>query len=676
MLLLSIGVGLLVTLVKQDDIKNKISKVVYANTGRKLTINGELAWSFFPWVGVKIEDVVLSNPSGFKANNFAHVGEIGVSVQLVPLFMGHIQTGRIILKDFDLNLIKNVSGTTNWQDLTAAKADDEQKANGVPAAVSGITIADVSVINGHVLWQDQQLGKKIEIDHLNLRSKDIGFSDPFVIVADCDFSNAEPKTVGRLALSAELTLNLADKFYALHNLQLSGDLQSAALTRPVDFDGSADVIVDLAKQTLDANNLRVRVANLNAVGIANGVNILDAPKFNGGLTIANFDAQDFLQTLGLKADSSVWQNASFKVVFETTSKFLKLPSIEGNLGDMNLRGSGSYTHFGDKIVVFDLALNKLDTNNLSMQATAKTAKPVVIKTKKKYASKENTLAAKQESSILDVLRAIKLNGNLQINDLRLGKLALNNFYLQLDSDYGMVNLSQISFKGYDGIISSSANVDLRKNTPRISAKLAANHVSLQPLFKDLAGFDKFSGSLALDANITTNGDNDKDILRNLNGTSRVVVNTGVYQGIDVPFQLRRALSLVNQKISIEKDSGKTTFDSLLANFKIINGVLSNNDLVMRAQEYKVTGSGTANLINQMLDFKLVARAIHEENIILPINIKGAFSSPSVLPDINQLLKHATSQAVKVKAKQVIESLPVAGAASQIVNLLPIDKILK
>src|SRR5262245_36408419 len=80
-----IAVACLIIFVDPNNFKGQLSAAVHDKTGRTLIINGKIERSFFPWLGLRIHDVQLSNAPGFTPANFASIGEADVSVKLLPL---------------------------------------------------------------------------------------------------------------------------------------------------------------------------------------------------------------------------------------------------------------------------------------------------------------------------------------------------------------------------------------------------------------------------------------------------------------------------------------------------------------------------------------------------------------------------------------------------------------
>ena len=75
--------------------KDRIIQTVKNETGRDLSLNGELTATFYPWLGVNIKDAGLSNELGFSAEQFMTVDEASIRLQLIPLLKKNIVADRI-----------------------------------------------------------------------------------------------------------------------------------------------------------------------------------------------------------------------------------------------------------------------------------------------------------------------------------------------------------------------------------------------------------------------------------------------------------------------------------------------------------------------------------------------------------------------------------------------------
>jgi len=84
--------------------------------------SGPISLSFFPWIGLKINNITLKNPSDFPQNiPFAQIKQAELRVKTKPLLTGNIEVGKLIIDGANLNLLQAASGRTNWQNLTQPK---------------------------------------------------------------------------------------------------------------------------------------------------------------------------------------------------------------------------------------------------------------------------------------------------------------------------------------------------------------------------------------------------------------------------------------------------------------------------------------------------------------------------------------------------------------------------
>ena len=85
-ILLVVGAIIIIPLVVDpNDYKDQITALVKDKTGRELQIEGDIQLSVFPWLGLELGAVRLSNAPDFGEEPFAAVREAAVRVKLRPL---------------------------------------------------------------------------------------------------------------------------------------------------------------------------------------------------------------------------------------------------------------------------------------------------------------------------------------------------------------------------------------------------------------------------------------------------------------------------------------------------------------------------------------------------------------------------------------------------------------
>ncbi|NIP46427.1 MAG: AsmA family protein [Gammaproteobacteria bacterium] len=128
---------LLPLLIDPNDHKQALVEQVKQRTGRDLRIEGDIELSVFPWIGVEVGRVVLSNATGFADPVFASTDEVSIRVKLLPLLSRRLEMDTITVHGLTLNLARNSAGRNNWDDLAALGGGDGGGARGAGEARGG-----------------------------------------------------------------------------------------------------------------------------------------------------------------------------------------------------------------------------------------------------------------------------------------------------------------------------------------------------------------------------------------------------------------------------------------------------------------------------------------------------------------------------------------------------------
>lgn len=685
-------------LVRPEVFKDQLTKAVALKTGRQLTIQGNMGITIFPKCSAIIRDVTLSNASAFSDQPFAHAGKIEVQVEALPLFTGKVKIGKFVFRDITLNLQRKASGVNNWSDLfgheAGGEAADEQD-KGLPE----LYIDNASFENANVTFEDNQLSKHIKISGLNLDSRGINLNGrSFFVHAQGSMVSENPKVESNFSYDGNIILDLPNEIYEIKGFKLAGNLIGAPLQQRVDFAIGADVNVDIGKKEIAIDDLRLQLANMVAVGKLHATNIIYAPNVVGNINITTFDPKPLLRAFGVTlseqqqtAQQQVWQSASLQATLQTTSKFLKVPKLEIHLNDSTLMGSISYSHFNDKLVVFDFDIDHLNLDRYKFaepaQNVQKTAKATTTKTSYKLWHKNkaavegvsaNKLQAKME--LLPILRQIVLNGDIHIGDLQFDNVHFRDINMQVGGDNGNININPLTCKFYQGSISGALDINLRKAMPMFNLTANAVNVATQSLLKDVMSSSKLSGIAAVKVKLATIGNSANLMLKNLHGNSWLRITNGSFYGVDIRYQIERVKSLIKGTAPQLQESQPphTTFSQLSGNFNIISGVANTNDLLLQSPYFKVKGKGSADLVTQNLDMQLEATYADRADFYVPITVTGAFASPTIRPNVEVFMKHLLKDAVE---KQIDKQLKKNGVntnndgkidASQIIKSIKID----
>ena len=81
-------------MIPVDTLRDQAIAAVKENTGRDLTIGGEMSLSLFPSIALAADDVRLSNAPGAEAPDMVSVKQIRLELQLLPLIGGTVRLDR------------------------------------------------------------------------------------------------------------------------------------------------------------------------------------------------------------------------------------------------------------------------------------------------------------------------------------------------------------------------------------------------------------------------------------------------------------------------------------------------------------------------------------------------------------------------------------------------------
>ena len=685
--LLAIGLTILVNKIDPNDYKPQISTQVQQITGRKLTIAGNIQWSLFPWVGLKVSDMTLGNPSGFgdKAN-FATVKQADVSVRLLPLIIGNIDIGTLKLQAPRLHLITLTNGKTNFDFSVAAEKEDKKrssKAVKTPVKKSSaspmqINIQDLVIDDGLFVWDNQKNKQHIQISEFDLSGKKINTHKAFPMKLSFAVENKQPAMSARVLLSGRLLANLKKQRYQFSPLSVDIKTKSDIFSRgKSSFTAKTQLDVDLEKQTFVLSQLSSEIDGVSIVAKATGEKITSQPVIKGSLAVTTFNPKKVMAVLGQKVQtkkSRALTKASIKTDFLLSKTEFDLNNLMLMLDDSHLTGylDGNRDKHTANV---DLQLDQINLDDYLPPKSKKVAQHkaavTTSSTNKQTDARHTTLP-----TWVKTLRVLHADGKLRIGQLELSNLMLTHMRFDLKADSGKVTLSPMQAKLYGGTYKGSVNMNVQSAQPTLNFKQTLSDLDLGALMKALTGRSLITGQLQFELNASSAGLNSTTLLQNMQGKGKFKVNSGVFHGIDVNQQIRNIDKLVSANLTDLSQipglgKGQTAFSRMSGTFDLKNGYASNQDFILASKEFQVTGQGRVNLLTQGIDYRLNIGAGDQSDTALfdrmerilgvdtvPLVVSGTLTNLNVSPDLMGMQK----QILKNKGKQVIQ-----GAGQQLQN---------
>lgn len=327
--------ALLPRVIDPNQYRDEITRLVYDQSGLKVSINGPIGWSIFPWVGLSLEDVSVA---GANSSQLAQLGSAGVSVKLIPLLSKRIEMQTLELKGLELTLVKNTKGKGNWQVSAPMPSEqqthEEQEPSPTPAPESEpvsspvrLDIASVNVSGLLISYDDRVSGQKYIIDQASLTTGGIRNQQPFDFQLKAHITI--PDLVVNSLISGKMTFNLEADRYDIQNLKVSA-------TPELEKGESLSIVGNVQyQQTPMQVQGNLGVAEFNLANLLNQIKVQLPPMADPkALNRLSFDSHFSTNGESLSADKLQLQLDSF-----TLDGNFRMNSIDR--GDMQFNFTGN-----------------------------------------------------------------------------------------------------------------------------------------------------------------------------------------------------------------------------------------------------------------------------------------------------------------------------------------------
>jgi AsmA protein len=246
--------------------------------------------------------------------------------------------------------------------------------------------------------------------------------------------------------------------------------------------------------------------------------------------------------------------------------------------------------------------------------------------------------------------------SLDLGAVKLGKSAIS---VALAAGRAVVTLKPVT--AYQGAVSGQVTVDGARGLS-VASNLNISNMALQPLLSDYAGYKRLIGTANAKVALAGAGGSMDAIMHSLSGSGSISIGKGEIQGLDL------AGMLTSMNMNYMGAGAKTIFDGITASYTVKGGVLSNNDLSLKAPLLTASGAGTVNLGARTLDYTVTPTALQglagAQGVSVPLKISGPWAAPSFGLDMNSAV------GAKINAeKKKLEDKAKAAAAKAIADKL-------
>jgi AsmA protein len=629
-----------------NDYRDRIEQLVQEQTGRKLTISGDLKLSLFPWVALQTGALSLGEAPGFGDEPFVSIQEARIGARFWPLLRGEFEVGALRLVGARIRVITDAQGRDNWADL--GKRGDTESAPETPDSGPAKlpTIAGLQIQDAAITFQNLKTNSRQVIRELNLESGSLQSGKPFDLktrfVFDQDAALSVKVTVGT-AVTADFERNVHTLAAPKIDLTLSGQGYPAAgvpveirakslqadvgkkvhtlsgLTLATTWKGAGfpaagvpvslaadDLNINLANQSLQLTGLLAQVAGAKLSGSFTGTEIMDAPKLSGPLRLEPVVPREWLPKLGVTLptarDPAVFAKLSFASKVAVSKTSAELEDLTLQLDDTTAKGFLRIADFNAKALRFGLSVDKLNADRY--------LPPPVEGEGGKAKAAESSAPETATPIPIETLRTLNARGDLKVGEAIFSGMRFTNLRLGINARDGNVRLNPSEASLYGGQYRGDISIDATGPLARVSLDEHITGIDFAPLFKDFFKTNRVSGKGTANIKLSGAGKTTDDILNTLDGAIDFNVASGALEGTDLWWEIRRARAVIKQQPTPAAPTTlRTPFSAMKGTATVKSGVLTNNDLDVAMQYLKVSGQGSVDLPKNTLDYRLMATVL-------------------------------------------------------------------
>ncbi|MEO0424766.1 MAG: AsmA family protein [Pseudomonadota bacterium] len=634
-LLVVAAVGIFVATFDANDLKDQLVAATKEQTGRELTIEGDIKLSVFPYVGFSLGATRLADGEGWGDEPFLAFDGAAASVRLLPLFTGKLEVGEVRLEGLSLKAVTAANDTNNWDDLVAIGQGDAPPAESSESSsefdLANVTVGGVKLADAQLSYEDKGEGTRYAITDWDLTTGAFRLGQPLDIDTSLQLEAKNPDLAGTITArgtvipnesrtvlnNPDLTVQVSGEMLeALSALNLQIEAEQLSVDKSGPFDLKAPVIRakaesgdfgepldarieatslsgDLKSETLSLTNLTATAWDMKMRGELQGKNVLSKASINGKIAIDEFSPKSVAEKAGAPlsptVDPKALTRAALSGNFAITQTSARFSGLELTLDDTKFTGDLAVADFDRQALRFDLKGDQLILDRYMAPAPEQ---PVAVD--------PDAVAIPAED-----IRKADIDGKLSLGTLMLSGLTATNAEVTLKASNGTLRIHPSTADMYGGKYQGDIRIDASGELPVLSLNERLQKVDFGALGKDV--FDQQNLTGQLDGRITLKGMGvtQTAILNTLGGDAQFSFLDGAIVGIDIAHEVQKGMAAIGRGAAPSGNGdGRTEFAELSGTAQMTDGVMTNNDLIARLPFILVGGKGTVNLPEDTVKYRL------------------------------------------------------------------------
>jgi len=682
--LLAATVFVVTQVIDPNDFKPQIREQAMAQANLDLEIPGDLAWQFWPSLGVSLgrtEARIAGEEELFAGINSASVG-----VAVWPLLFGQVEMDGVTLDGLEVNLVETADGG-NWEKIGPQDGAEEEAtpAEEAQSEESGgmdipLTIPSVAITDGKIRYRNTTDGTDIRVQHFNFSAQDVSLEEPFPMQMSLRYQDQSDMRVD-LNLDTTLAADLDNNHFVLDPMTLDADI-AGMTTNPVSLHLEQKLDVNLDEDRAQITDLLLEAAGTRTTGNATVTGLTGEMKVAGQINTEPFDANKALETIGeapiATRDDSALSKVALSATLDGPANSVMANPLKITLDNSTLSGKAGLENMETGKIVFDLNLDKITLDGYLPPQSDEPESGDPSGAGGGTGGKQGGTTQLSEAELIPVesLRPLLLDGSLKIGELNYDTIKASNIVFAVSAKDGVLRLTKASGSTLQGGFNASGRLDVSGNTPRITFKQNVSSMQLQPVVAMALDKDLAKGLFSMDLDFSASGNSEKALVNSAKGNASMNLADGTVRGLNLygtlvggvndmlgRFQGLSALIPNQQSGKLPAALSEDTKIIDLTTKASLNQQVANLDsLEAKLEKGTLSGNGWMNMLTQEFDLKIgmqspeLGGSKYLEDVTWPLRCQGSLAgSPAKWcgPDkegFAKIAQQAATNAAKSKLK--------------------------
>ena len=360
-----------------------------------------------------------------------------------------------------------------------------------------------------------------------------------------------------------------------------------------------------------------------------------SPSYDLGIQTNSFSPRELFSTLKMTfpvtaSDPKTFTKASFGARVSGGLKSLTVSDGVVKLDDSKVDFSVKVNDLSSQDVSFNAALDRINLDRY-------------LPPSGKKEEKKEDKASSSGKTDYSALRKLAVDGKFKAGAITVKNIAVTGLNLGVSARNGKLKLDPLSMSVFDGKINGRGAVDVSGEKPKTDLSVKAAGVQIKSALKQFLDLEMLEGATDGGLDLKMTGDQAKEILQGMDGEGSIKVSKGVLVGVDLDGLIQNRKSAFDM-IASQGVGASTKFSDLKAGFKISDGVVDAPNISLSSSSLKVKAGGKIDLGRRTMNLR-VEPEFSSGSVMVPLNIKGPWASPTIEPDLAGLIQNNLEKAI-------------------------------